>query len=446
MKKTGLFLMLVSAVVLLTTASFAAVKPFQIIDSVSPSSIMTGESHERITITGRDLQHVTTVEFTPAAGLTIDPGTLTVVSDSQITFDLTCDVTAEAVARNIRVIKNDGSSYEVFAGLMVVNLAVTPPAISGMSPSGANAGETVFATIEGALFDPAAVVSNLSSSITITSYEVVTSGRITVGFSVSSAASGGVAPFVVTNPDSGYATYNFAVTNTDPAFAVVGVFPPMPSFPRDANNDITVSNFALYVTGVSQDATVSFSDPNVKSSQTVVSPEALIPGTTQRGVIFLGTLTIGKAATGSSVQITVNNPDGTTASTSINLIDKNSFADYIGLILAGPSFYTPEDEIKVNAIMNKLPSSLQFVMVGPSFSQKTDFTVPTGGGTVFAAGSGPGKVRSLTVHPLAGEQARITIKVPARDDLGKEQLGMLIGAIRIPENNEMKKLRIVIAR
>jgi hypothetical protein len=55
MRKTGPFLLLVLALALSATAVSASVNPFQIIDSISPSSIITGESGKQITITGRDL-------------------------------------------------------------------------------------------------------------------------------------------------------------------------------------------------------------------------------------------------------------------------------------------------------------------------------------------------------------------------------------------------------
>jgi hypothetical protein len=326
----------------------------------------------------------------------------------------------------------------VFAGLMVTDSSVIPPSISGMTPSGAKAGDTVTATIEGALFEPAAVVTCLSSSISITTYEVVTSGRIAVSFTVSSAASGGVAPFVVTNPNGGYATYNFAVTNADPAFAIVGVFPPMTSFPRDPSQDVTISNFALFVTGVSPDATVSFSDPNVYPSKVDVSTEAQ--------TIFLGTLTIGKATTAGSVKITVTNPDGKTASITITLTDKRNFAEFIGLILPGPSFYRPDDGVTTSAMMNKLPATVQVMMIGPGFTQKTDFTVPAGGGTVFAAGSRPGAVRSLTVQRMAGTQAKLTARLPGFDDRNITNFGLKKLIWRVPETGEMQKKTIVFAQ
>jgi|GEM_PF-3440687 len=296
-----------------------SVKPYQVVDTIIPASIARGQT-VGFTVWGRDFQAATTIEVVPRDGLTLS--NYQVNSAEKLSFVLTASTDASTGGRNL-IVYNPTGSYEVYNAIYVMEYSATSPTINSLNPPSGEAGQTLTLTIEGTNFDLGASLEiGGNSSVAINSYNVISSTKIVASITISSSAAGGSVPVVVRNPDGGIGQRYFYIYKGKAGFSITGTWPEMPdnAFPRGS----IIAPFIILGTGISSQAAVSFSDPNITydASKMTIDPNG--------NWIRIAELTIGEnAALGISLITVTNYPETTTATTGIVIKEKKEFLNVI---------------------------------------------------------------------------------------------------------------------
>ncbi len=171
------------------TGGFWVVAP-PTITSLDPNQGLQGQSLS-VTINGTGFIGATSVSF----GTGINVTGFTVNSDTQIAASITINGSASAGARDVAVTNLAGTATSTGAFTVVQ----APPVISSINPSWGLRGQTYSVTVWGSYFQDASVVS-FGPGITVNSFSVVNSGRISASITIEVAAAAGTRDVSVTTP------------------------------------------------------------------------------------------------------------------------------------------------------------------------------------------------------------------------------------------------------
>lgn len=390
-------------------------RAYQIIDTVYPSSVATGES-EVITVLGRDIQSGATFEVIPGAGLTLSD--VQIIPTTKATFRISVEATAQTGLRNLKIYNPPpGGTFEAYGALVITQPGVNPSNIM-ISPGSSTAGTSLVATIEGANFDSNAQVA-FARDITVTSIEVKSTTEIKIEITIASGAAAGAVRFTVRNPDSGGVGKGFFTIDA-PAegFTVTGIWPRLPNneFPVES----TISPFIITGTGISSTVEVTFDDANITYDRTKMKVD------TAGKWIRIETLTIGKDTTLRDINIIVtNNPNQATAATAKTLITisaQTAFLESIANLAPrnfylGRSYYNPEKQTVATytfQVLREVPRLKVCVVDSKGIIKQTDVLNVKPSSTFMVRGAGTSDVLSLSVSASGTATANISLT----NDLG----------------------------
>lgn len=281
---------------------------------VSPAHGIQGQT-ENVTITGNYFTGTTAVSF--GAGVTTD--NFAVDSDTQITAFVTIDAAAAAGYRDVSVTTAEGTGTAA-NGFTVIGV----PTLVSVSPSQAVQGQALNVTITGANLIGATGV-NFGLGVTVNSSTVVSASQITASITVSGSATPGARTVAVTNAaGTGVLSGGFTINQAPPT--VTGVSPQQ----GQSGQTLTVTVWGTYLTGataVSFGADVTVASFNVNNSSqitasisiggsaasgprdvTVTTPggtATLANGFTVAGLPAVGSVSLGQAAQGETVSVTI---------------------------------------------------------------------------------------------------------------------------------------------
>jgi outer membrane protein assembly factor BamB len=176
--------------------------------TVSPAKIGQGAT-ETLTITGSGFTSRRTV-FVSSTDVTVD--SVTVVSSTKLSVQVTAESAAVAGKRNISVIE-PGPTADTCTGCLTVDDA---PTLTSASPDSIAQGESAALTLTGTHFEANAKVTS-SAGITFAGTKMVSATELTTTATVAASVATGTYNLVVTNPDGGTATCTGCLTVTTTA-------------------------------------------------------------------------------------------------------------------------------------------------------------------------------------------------------------------------------------
>lgn len=183
------------------------------ISTVVPSSGGQSASNRVLTITGTNFAGPNgafggTVAFS-GTGVTVN--SVTKVSATQLTVDITIAAGADATARDVTV-TNPDAGFATCVGCFTVNVG---PDLTSVTPSSGGQGATDLALVfAGSNFTPTPTVAFSGTGITVVSVTRDLSTQLTVVVSIASNATASARDVTVTNPDGGVDTLNAGFTVT----------------------------------------------------------------------------------------------------------------------------------------------------------------------------------------------------------------------------------------
>jgi hypothetical protein len=327
------------------------------VTAIIPSSADAGATRLNVGITGSGFASGATATF--GGGITVNSTTF--VGPTQLTATITIPAGATAGAANVTVKNANGGSATATGGF-TVNPA---PTVTAISPNTADIGATGYnVTITGTSFEAGAAVS-FGTGVAVNSTTFVSSTQLTANISIPTGATTGARTLTVTNPDGTKATKTNGLT-VKAAPTVTATTPTLA--------DVGATAYKVTVTGTNFEsgATVSFGAGITVNSTTYTSATSLTAN-----------ITIPATTTPGAYGVTVNNPDGTTATAA------NPFTVNGPPTIASPSATTPQ------IVTHSTTAS--FSITGTNFES----------GAKVAAGAGFG---TATVTFVSSTQLKVSIK------------------------------------
>ncbi len=262
------------------------------IESTSPSSRPQGASGQTITVKGSGFASGTglAVSFS-GTGITVNSTTFK--SSTELTANVTVSSGAATGARTVTVTNPDGGTGSL-AGGFTVNVL---PNVESTSPSSANRGGAEIVAVKGSGFASGASAS-FGSGVTVSSTSFVSSTELSVKVAVESGASTGSRTVTVTNPDGGSDSQSSAFT-VNSAPSVTQASPG--SRGQGASNQTIAITGSHFESGAGLAASFSGTGITVNSTSFVSTTEVSAE------------VTIAANATTGARNVTVTNPDTTTA-------------------------------------------------------------------------------------------------------------------------------------
>ena len=245
-----------------TGSAVFSVNPAPTVTGVNPGSATQGASNQNVTITGTGFDNGPALAASFGSGITTN--SVTYVSATQVTANITVAGTASTGAHDVTLTNGDGSSAAA-AGAFTVSKA---PTIATLSPSALGQGASnQNVTITGTGFDPTSSVG-FGAGITVNSTTFVSATQLTANITVAPTATTGAHDVTVNNGDGSTGTGSGAFT-VDAAPAVTTVAP--------ASGDAGATNYNVTITGTgfAQGAVASFGAGVTVNSTTFVSATRL---------------------------------------------------------------------------------------------------------------------------------------------------------------------------
>lgn len=237
--------------------SFVGVTAYQIttpgspVTAVSPANVGQGAT-KTLTITGSGFSGTPSV-FVSSTDVTVD--SVTVVSPTQLSVQVTAESGAVTGARNITVIE-PGPTADTCTNCLTVDSA---PTVTSANPSSVPQGESVAMTVTGTHFRTNATVTS-SAGITFTGTKMVSATELSTTATVAPSVATGSYNLQVTNPDGGTATCTGCLTVTAaPVPTLTGVSP-------GAVGQQASVTLHLTGTGFTTNSTVSFSASGITAT------------------------------------------------------------------------------------------------------------------------------------------------------------------------------------
>ncbi len=272
-----------------SAASAFTVNAAPTVESTSPSSRAQGASNQTVAIKGSGFVSGASSSF--GAGVTVNSTTFK--SSTELTANITVESGATVGARAVTV-TNPDLGVGSLAGAFTVNAA---PNVESASPSSANRGGSETVVIKGTGFASGAS-SSFGSGVTVESTSFVSSTELKAKISIESFASTGSRTVTVTNPDTGTDSQSSAFT-VNSAPTVTGTSPS--SRGQGASNQTITITGSHFESGAGLAASFSGSGITVNSTSFVSTTEVT------------ANVTIASNATVGSRNVTVTDPDGTSA-------------------------------------------------------------------------------------------------------------------------------------
>jgi len=245
------------------TNGFMVGNPAPTVSAVAPASGSRGQSLT-VNVTGTGFfSGATAVGFGP----NIDVTSISVVSPTQLTANITVTAGAATGARSVQVTNPapGGGTVGLTGGFTVTNPS---PTIVGIAPNSVVRGGTVSVTVTGTQFIDGVTSLGLGPDLTQTSFSVRSSTELQANISAASTANAGVRDVSVTNsgPGGGTATLSGGFTVSNPAPTIVSISPTNAGRGSLVNVAITGTQFINGVTTVSFGPDITITNPIVKSA------------------------------------------------------------------------------------------------------------------------------------------------------------------------------------
>jgi quinohemoprotein amine dehydrogenase alpha subunit-like protein len=261
------------------------------VTSLNPASLPQGAANQTVAVAGTGFATGATVAFS-GTGVTVN--SVTVNSATQLTLNLSVASTATLGARDVTV-TNPGALAGTLTGGFTV--AGPLPTVTSLSPNAFGRGATNAATtITGTNFVNGATVTVSGTGVTVSGVTFNSATSLSGLVTVSSTATTGARTVTVRNPDGGTGTCTNCLT-VGTALTITSLSPT--SRAQGATNQSITINGTGFATG----ATASFGAGITVGSVTVNSATRLT-----------AVITVDPAATVGARTVTVNEPDGRTAS------------------------------------------------------------------------------------------------------------------------------------
>jgi outer membrane protein assembly factor BamB len=266
------------------------------VTTVSPANLGQGAT-ETLTLTGSGFSGTPSV-FVSSTDVTVD--SVTVVSPTELSVQVTAESGASAGARDITVIE-PGPTADTCTDCLTVDDA---PTVTSASPSSVPQGESAALTLTGTHFRLHATVTS-SAGITFTGTKMVSATELTTTATVAPSVATGAYDLQVTNPDGGTATCTGCLTVTaTPAPTLTAVSPGAVGQQAKVTLNLTGTDFTT-------NSTVSFSASGITASAVkYVSPTSLDVTTAVTGSAPVG-----------AANVTVTTPGGTATCSGCLTID-----------------------------------------------------------------------------------------------------------------------------
>jgi phage tail sheath protein FI len=377
------------------------------ISSLSPASIPLNTPSFTLTINGSNFVSGSTVSWSPN---TPTPGpTVTVVSDTQLTVNLTLGAAAADLPNTAGVfqitVTNPGapSAGGTSAGAaLTVSAASGPAAISSLSPSSVAVGSPSFLlTINGSNFAPGATVSwTPNTPTTAPTATFVSSAQLTLNVTTGDFPStAGPVNITVTNPGQAASpSSTFSVTSSNPTPVLSSLSPASVIAGGEAFNlTLSGSNFVPASTVMLSSGGAPLTPVSVSSSQLVVTvpASAIASATTSLTVSVSNPVIGGGGGTSAAVPLAVN-AGGLPAPTISSVSPASVTVGYtapLTLTVNGANF-VPGSTVSLNGALQaasavSIVSATQLTVQAPAFPAgpvSLTVTSPSNGvGIVFTA-------------------------------------------------------------
>ncbi|HEY7135452.1 MAG TPA: hypothetical protein VIB48_10315 [Acidimicrobiia bacterium] len=261
------------------------------VTALNPASLPQGAANQTVTVTGTGFATGATVAF---SGTGVIVNSVTVNSPTQLTLNVSVAATAALGARDVTVTNAGGLAGTLTGGFTV---AGPLPTVTSLSPNAFGRGATNAATtITGTNFVTGATVTVSGTGVTVSGVTFNSATSLSALVTVSSTAATGARTVTVRNPDGGTGTCTNCLT-VGTALAITSLSPT--SRAQGATNQSITINGSGFATG----ATASFGAGITVNSVTVNSATKLT-----------AVITVAPTATVGARTVTVNEPDGRTAS------------------------------------------------------------------------------------------------------------------------------------
>jgi hypothetical protein len=265
------------------------------VESTSPSSRPQGASGQAVTIKGSGfVSGVGLAVSFSGTGITVNSTTFK--SSTELTANITIASGASAGARTVTVTNPDTGADSLAGGFTVDAL----PNIESASPSSGNRGGTELVAIKGTGFASGAglAVSFSGTGITVNSTSFVSTTEVTANVTIAANATTGARNVTVTNPDTGSDTQSSAFT-VNSASTVTQASPS--SRGQGSSSQTVVIKGTNFESGAGLGVSFSGTGITVNSTSFVSTTEVT------------ANVTIAANATTGARNVTVTNPDTTTA-------------------------------------------------------------------------------------------------------------------------------------
>ncbi len=224
-----------------------ATMPPPSVTSVSPSTGMQSQVMTGVVITGSNFQGGAVCDF--GGGITVTSCTRT--SPTQLTANLSVAMTAVVGEHTVTVLNPDIQSAALTHGFRVTPAVLSPPSLTGVSPSIGTQGQTLASVvITGSNFQSGATCS-FGDGITVTNCTFNSSNQLTASVAIAANATVGIRAVTVTNPDAqrGALASAFSVVGSISTAPVVSLLSPDSSTEgQSLTVTITGSNFVAGAT------------------------------------------------------------------------------------------------------------------------------------------------------------------------------------------------------
>jgi hypothetical protein len=259
------------------------------VSSITPSSGVRGTTIP-VTITGTNFTATGTTVTLPGSG-DVTIGSMTVVSPTSITLNLTFTATATRSARTVTVTTPGGSASTTFT--------VTGPTLTSVAPPTGARGTSVPVTISGAGLTGATAITVTGTGVTVSAFTAVNATTVTATFTITPTATLSPRNVTVSTPAGVTNAVTFTVVNP-PAPTVSSITPS--SGVRGTTIPVTITGNNFTATGTI--VTLPGSGDVTIGSMTVVSSTSITLN-----------LTFTATATRSARTVTVTTPGGSASTT-----------------------------------------------------------------------------------------------------------------------------------
>ena len=167
------------------------------VTSCSPNNADQGDTLN-VTVSGTDFVSTPTADF----GLGITINTVTYVTSTTLTVNITISGGATPGSRNVTITNPDTQSDTLTSGFTVNTPATPPPDIVSCTPSSANRNTTLNLTLGGTDFVSTPTVVFSGTRITVNSVTFIASTTLTVNITIAHNAQQTARNITVTNPDT----------------------------------------------------------------------------------------------------------------------------------------------------------------------------------------------------------------------------------------------------